>query len=83
MRVGFKDIKFLMALVTFYSSRSGEGWIKYPGGLVDISVGGSEIWGVNSAQLIYRKIGSGNWANINGKLKQVSNSQKSRYLLAH
>ncbi|KAL5254989.1 hypothetical protein ACHWQZ_G014437 [Mnemiopsis leidyi] len=55
--------------------RSGEGWIKYPGGLVDISVGGSEIWGVNSAHLIYRKIGSGNWANINGKLKQISVSK--------
>ena len=44
--------------------------MKYPGALTDISVGGSQIWGVNSG-LIYRKIGSGNWVNIGGRLKQV------------
>ena len=54
---------------TFY--RSAENWIIFPGVLTDISVGGSEVWGVNSAHLIYRKIGSGNWVNIGGRLKQV------------
>ena len=47
--------------------------MQYPGGLVDISVGNTEIWGVNSANMIYRKV-EGGWENIAGGLKQVSSS---------
>ena len=58
--------------------RQGSEWKLYNGRLKDISVGGTEIWGVNSVDNIYKKTASGNWVNIGGKLKQVSVSDLNR-----
>ncbi|KAL5254986.1 hypothetical protein ACHWQZ_G014437 [Mnemiopsis leidyi] len=56
--------------------RKGEVWEEYPGRLSDISVGGNEIWGVNSASQIWKRTASTSWVRIPGGLKQVSVSDK-------
>ena len=42
---------------------------------MDISVGGSQIWGVNKHQHIYMRGGRSRWRRIGGSLKQVSVSE--------
>ena len=61
-----------------YLSRVSNEWRLYNGKLKVISVGGTEIWGVNSADNIYKKTLTGNWVQIPGKLKQVSVSENNR-----
>ena len=60
-----------MCLINKNVFRSGGSWVNYDGSLTDISVGGTHIWGVNAKNEIYRKVGSGGWTLIGGKLKQV------------
>lgn len=52
-------------------------WVPIGGFLKQVSVGfGSQVWGVNSANNIYRYHGSG-WTQIPGKLKHVSVGQNN------
>lgn len=56
----------------FKRSASGN-WSQISGGLKQVSVNddGSEVWGINASNYIYRWNGS-NWTNIGGTLKQIS-----------
>jgi len=47
-------------------------WQQVPGWLRDISVGKNSVWGVNRFNNIYKRVGSGYWEHVQGKLKQVS-----------
>ncbi len=51
-------------------------WTKMDGKLIQIDVGDSEVWGVNSAHQIWKRPadGSGKWTKIPGGLKHVSAS---------
>ncbi len=51
-------------------------WTKVDGKLMQIDVGDSEVWGVNSAEVIYKRPvdGSGAWTKVSGNLKHVSAS---------
>ena len=54
-------------------SPGGTGWEQIPGGLKHVSPGDADtVWGVNAADIIYRKLGSKNWENIPGKLNQIN-----------
>merc|ERR1712154_271152 len=50
------------------------GWIQVDGRLKQISVGTYEVWGVNSANAIWKRPvdGSGAWTPVSGSLKHVS-----------
>ena len=51
-------------------------WYNIPGKLKQISAGdGGEVWGVNSANNIYRYNGNHGWTQIAGQLKHVSVGQ--------
>ena len=64
--------------LNIYFIRKNENWEVVSGKLKVVSVGGTEIWGVNSADNIYKKSLTGNWVNIGGKLKQISVSDLNR-----
>ncbi len=51
-------------------------WKKIAGGLTQVDVSDSEVWGVNSAGAIYKRPadGSGTWVNVPGALTHVSAS---------
>ncbi len=51
-------------------------WTKVNGKLMQIDVGDSEVWGVNSARQIFKRPvdGSGAWIKVYGSLKHVSAS---------
>ena len=44
---------------------------------MEISVGGTQIWGVNKNHHIYMRTKTSNWRKIGGSLKQVSVSEKN------
>ena len=51
---------------------TGKGWAHIKGNnLVHISVG-SEVWGVNRQQNIYKYLGGNNWKQMPGQLDNVS-----------
>lgn len=51
-------------------------WMRISGALKQVSVGfGGEVWGVNSADMIYRYNGNNSWTQIPGRLKHVSVGQ--------
>ena len=60
-----------MPLLIICSYRDGDAWKVYGGLLKDISVGGKEIWGVNSANKIYSRTLPGSWVRFPGALIQV------------
>ena len=51
--------------------KTPSGWEQVPGALKDISVGKNSVWGTNSANDIFKRVGEGNWQHIHGKLRQV------------
>ena len=52
--------------------RTGKGWKHISGSASDISVGGKQIWCVNSHNMIYMRTQKSGWKKVSGKLKQVT-----------
>ena len=48
------------------------GWKHISGSASDISVGGKQIWCVNSHNMIYMRTQKSGWKKVSGKLKQVT-----------
>jgi len=58
------------------TARTIASWMQISGSLKQVSVGfGTEVWGVNGSDYIYRYNGNNTWARINGRLKHVSVGQ--------
>ena len=59
--------------ILFNYFREGESWRIDEGiELTDVSVGGSQMWGIGTGQQIYQRgAGASEWTKINGGLSQV------------
>ena len=53
------------------------GWKHISGSASDISVGGKQIWCVNSHNMIYMRTQKSGWKKVSGKLKQVTNHRQN------
>lgn len=51
----------------------GSNWVRFPGGLKRISVGGSRVWGINASGTIYWRNGvNGDWTQVPGALADIA-----------
>ena len=63
--------KDLLGRIVNRTCWTGRSWRRISGNLVHISVG-SQVWGVNRGQYIYKYMGGNKWRRIPGRLVNVS-----------